>query len=854
MLACVVAGTHTSPGKSTSFDNAPDVPWQQPTELAVHNLGPRNPDANEYEYDCTILTYRRRFDLTKKMHSGCFTPTAFGLVDQASSMVIFNGTDEAEPLYIGGQPAAMSVLPYSGSLATFGGFPGNGSYMYLYKNVLSKLHTGGTFLGSSYPELDSLPDFTVPDPQGRPLPVNPTALAYSARGQWMVTESPTRSLVRVNLATYTVLPFAPSYYMPLNPFAGHSASMAITESGRYTAAASNEFNTFKVYDLKSCHSPNATDPLLPQSCESFNYWPYIRSQVTGTLQSISQVKFIDDTVIGFTARTSTGTEHYLLSPNGLIRSLIPYLGTGDSYASGQGAFNYLTGTDTASNKCHLSAKSYPHLLSADVFGGRGRSVACSGARIHDIGDSTSGYTGQSSEQKSAAEREADGSEIPILHDFSSGFIAQHRFVGQYRPKVLTVQIGGNDIGFGNVLLRCLKPGGCYNSYEDRLEIAQTIDRTYKRWVQLYSQLQTESPETLVYAIGYPQIFSTNAQCGLNAPVTLYDISFARDVTNYLNSVIEKAARAAGANYIDISDALKGSELCSGAAAVAINGLTAGNDTYVLGQESFHPNALGHQMIEQTILQKTKNFAVARQKPLPAQPAPEALPTEPLLNAPKTGRNVAVTAPSPDLIKGDPVRGGVVNVEVSSTAGLKPNTTYQIILETTGSIGSIVTNIGGSGTATVVIPGNATPGPKQVSVEGNNQNNQPIKITDVIYVRDKPSDQIPTNSLNAPSTTDEPKVTPIIAPSGNFENDTQSRRKLSSTSSGRLVVGSSLPSKKLVIHPPRQSVLSAESHKNISTNQGLRFSQLAIFRWYFWLLAVLVCSGIAGYAWQKDRAK
>ncbi len=59
-----------------------------------------------------------------------------------------------------------------------------------------------------------------------------------------------------------------------------------------------------------------------------------------------------------------------------------YLALGDSFASGEGTFNYIAGTEDGPNQCHQSIFSYPYLMQSNV--GETASVACSGAKISNI--------------------------------------------------------------------------------------------------------------------------------------------------------------------------------------------------------------------------------------------------------------------------------------------------------------------------------------------------------------------------------------------------------------------------------------------------------------------------------------
>ncbi len=882
-----------------SFITAPDVAWASPTAIALNNVGPADPIHNERSYDCASLMYRMIDDPFKTMRRGCFVPTAFGMIDPDKSLVLFNGSDEAEYIKQGSQPAALSIMPHSGSVARFGGFPGQGAYMYLYSNFYGTLRTEGNILVGRHKSITQNANFTVSGSDGQPLAVNPQALAYSARSQWLVTEVPGNALVRINLATFAVTPFAPSLDSPGRPFATHSAAMAISEDGRYAAVASGEYKTLRIYDLKNCGAATSEGPLRPQNCQSHDYWPFLQAQIAGTLQGISHINFVGDDLLSFDLVSSGGREQYLLSPDGPIESLIPYLGLGDSYASGQGAFNYTTASDTTNNKCHLSVHSYPLRLNQSKFGNRGQSVACSGARSRDVGNKSAAYTGQTSDQIPARDREADGSEVTILTDFKPGYLAQERFVTAYRPGVITLQIGGNDVGFGAMLQRCLSPltgikpvtvnvNSCYQTYEDRLELVENINRNYGGWVALYKQLQQQSPVSRIYVIGYPHIVSAKADCRANVHLTLAELHFAREVTLYLNSVIKRATEAAGVTYIDIADALAGHELCSGASGIlAVNGLTAGNDAYGLGQESFHPTAYGHELIERAILQKTRNFAFVAKPLIATVDNPTAVPATPLLQAPRTGRQIHKTQYD-TFTSGRALHDSSINIRLNGTdAGMSPNTSYSIGIGNS-KIGNITSDNNGSLSGVVTIPTTIPPGLQIIDIIGPGYGGEPIKVGQPIYVPVSPIDAdgdgikddidscpLITNSgqdnnlngtddacdNNSPtppnfSNPDLIIAPPPAAPSSELQNESGgSNGSIQATTSfasllqrssgigGVLIASSKLPTNRVstssvVVAPiSKRAVLGAHITKSLPEVTP-RLGGLPVFYWYLWLILIL----------------
>jgi hypothetical protein len=551
------------------------------------------------------------------------------------------------------------------------------------------------------------------------------------------------AFVRMNLASMSMLPFAPAYGTVGSPGLLKS-NVSITGSGKYSAVQNNVADTFKVYDLTSC--PLAAQNLHSDNCPAYDYLPFVKQNIPG-LQSIRHLRFVNDGLLSFEA-TSTSSDMngvYVLAPTDSITSLIDYLGMGDSFSSGEGAFDYLAGTDSDVNHCHLSSQSYPLLLTHDLFSSTGgHSVACSGAVINDIGATSAKYRGQVSHINDFGSLQANEPALlnSIQTNFLPGYIAQQRFVGQYQPRFQTVMIGGNDIGFGDMLEKCVmfklslhtSDNTCYNTYEDRLEILNLVDRTMPRWTALYRELVSAAPGTHLYAIGYPEIAVDNGNCALNVHLGKNELEFAVELTHYLNDAIAEAASAAGVSYIDIGDALVGHRLCETASYnVAVNGLTAGNDAGLLGinflgKESYHPNALGQHLIEEAIIKQTNHFTTYV---VPKQTANKSA----LLNKPKTGRKLAAITPVSMTNKRAKKGSNLQVSHAGAASGLKPRTAYKVNLDGPEgvTIGSITTDANGNINGSVVIPPDTSTGGHSIDIIGENQAGETADVTQPIYV-------------------------------------------------------------------------------------------------------------------------
>jgi len=728
--------------------------WGSPSAKALRKVslidGVQSEPNFLHNLDCATATYR--MVNSGVMQTGCFTRTAFGMIDSDSDTVIFNGTDEAVSLLSYSPHAVLAPWPSALDLVVLDSVNTGGSYISMYRNPLAALpDLNNPFNQSSSKQLAAPPDLVLHDPSGQPLVVNAQTLAFSAGGSWLVAETLNGSFVRFNLATLSMLPFAPAFGSQGSP-ALLKSQVAVSDNGRYVAIENEAAASFKVYDLTTCNGSTSAH-LQPQSCQSYDYQSFVGQQIAG-LQSIRHVRFVNDGLLSFKATaTNSGSDGtYELAPTDGITSLTDYVGLGDSYTAGEGAFDYLAGTDTSDNMCHLSTNSYPLLLTHDLFGAAGgHSVACSGAVINDIGSLSGSYRGQVKGVSSQGQLEQSDPDLwgSITSSFLPGYIAQQSFVEQYQPGVVTVSVGGNDIGFGAILQNCVAPhlslrsGGqtCYSTYEDRAELEALINRTLPRWTALYKQLLAEAPGMQLYVIGYPQIFSANGNCSLNVHLNKSELEFAQALIDYLNDTIRQAAVAAGVPYVDIGQALAGHRLCEAASYdVAVNGLTAGTDSGVfglrlLGKESYHPNALGQALIEQAILKQTHNLRVNTGSGTPPT-------SDNLIQAPKSGRAINVLVPSDNLVNPVIAAGSSSPLTISSAAsGSVRNASYTVSLDGVGAakIATLVSDNNGDVSGTITLPSTTSPGGHTVDVTGSNQAGQRIDITQPIYVPANSSD-------------------------------------------------------------------------------------------------------------------
>lgn len=766
-MLCISIVWTLLPGKlSLSGGAVASSPWLGTNALTLTNLGELPlgevaPTTINGNIDCTEQTLTLRPEQygvppfqpvlqTATATDACVIETAYGVVDTRMPYIQMDYSD-----------TAGLAKPAAGSLGLLGvpnsplmlGFTSSG-YVQIFRSIISKLTPifNPTTHELSY-TIDSPPDFVLADVAHNSLLVNYDSVSFSANGRWMVINSPGHALLRVNLSSFEVLPIGLAF--DYNTGIGPNPQTAITNDGRYVVAGSSSFRTLRLYDATSCASPPAviTGPL---DCQYRDMWSVLAQNLSG-FTSISTLRFVDNDILSLYAgsRPSSGASinvaKYNLTTAGHSTSQLNYLALGDSISSGEGAYHYRAGTDTTNNMCHLSNESFPYLIAARTDSNSFHSVACSGARIVDIQGSADSYIGQVGDKLPLNQRDSDD----ILHNFTPGMLPQSDFVKYYAPQNMTLNISGNDINFSDIIKECitdvLRPT-CYDSFEDRLELYQTINNQESKLTALYKQLKRDAaPVSRVYAIGYPQLVFPNGNCAVNVHLNAREVDLAVSLIDQLNAMIKASATSAGVAFIDVSDALVGHRLCETKSSnVAVNGLTLGNDIPgflhgPIANESYHPNTLGHRLLEAAILAATHNLTLGMPVKKTTK-ASAAKSNKGLTGSATTGRKLKKVIPTkaaPKAIK----RKQTTTIAHKNTVA---KTSHKVSLGGQ-NLGAFTADENGTLAVTITIPDTTPIGYIPINIEATGPDGDTQDLHEVIYVSDDPGSSTGTTNSNNHST-------------------------------------------------------------------------------------------------------
>ena len=209
---------------------------------------------------------------------------------------------------------------------------------------------------------------------------------------------------------------------------------------------------------------------------------------------------------------------------------------GDSYTAGP-LIPLPTGNPPG---CGRSTSNYPHVAAA-ALGLALTDVSCSGARTdHLLGPQT-----------------VPGGVNPPQLDAVTASAA-----------VVTVGIGGNDIGFAGIVQACAAPAPFGTPCQDRYvtpagdEISRRIAATAPEVTAVLAEAKRRAPSARVFALGYPAILpDAGPGCWPVMPVAPGDVPYLRARHKELNAMIAASAAAAGATYVDVYTPSVGHDAC-----------------------------------------------------------------------------------------------------------------------------------------------------------------------------------------------------------------------------------------------------------------------------------------------------
>jgi len=192
---------------------------------------------------------------------------------------------------------------------------------------------------------------------------------------------------------------------------------------------------------------------------------------------------------------------------------------------------------------------------------------------------------------------------------------QHVTLGTHAPQfsylaandsVVTLTIGGDDIGFNGILRTCAKLSlpdligdPCRRHYTaggTDLLLA-TINATAPLVAAVLQGIHARAPAARVLLVGYPDILpNTGYGCFPMVPLAAGDVPYLRGLEVRLNQVLAGVAAANGATFVDTYRATIGHDACRSPGVKDVEGLIPTSPAY-----PFHPNRRGEQVMAAQVL-------------------------------------------------------------------------------------------------------------------------------------------------------------------------------------------------------------------------------------------------------------
>jgi lysophospholipase L1-like esterase len=226
--------------------------------------------------------------------------------------------------------------------------------------------------------------------------------------------------------------------------------------------------------------------------------------------------------------------------------------------------------------CARSDHNYPSLLAARRAVATFKDVSCGGATTEHMW-------------------KAQGTNPPQLNALQRG------------TDLVTVQIGGNDIGFGSIIGTCaqlssqdLAGNPCqrhYTSPSGADLLALKILETAPEITRVLRAVHARAPHARVLVVGYPDLLPEDGSgCYPSVPFAAKDFPYLRDTGKRLNLMMRVVARLNGAEYVDTYGPTVGHDMCKAPAVRWIEPLQPASPA-----APAHPNAKGEEVMAEAVL-------------------------------------------------------------------------------------------------------------------------------------------------------------------------------------------------------------------------------------------------------------
>ena len=196
--------------------------------------------------------------------------------------------------------------------------------------------------------------------------------------------------------------------------------------------------------------------------------------------------------------------------------------------------------------------------------------------------------------------------------------------------IVTLQIGGNDIGFGSLAETCAQGAiggaGCRPAVEAERPFAE-IEETAPKIAAVLEEIRRRSPAAEIYVLGYPGIFGIGPTASCPAMgVDEADAVYLRGIQEALNAMIRSVAEEAGRSYSDVTTYVDVYGPSAGHTACDLPAIRWVEPIVPVNAAApVHPNLGGMSAIRDLLVEQVWPDDVPRRASLPGLPAPPSVP-------------------------------------------------------------------------------------------------------------------------------------------------------------------------------------------------------------------------------------
>ncbi|WP_329614942.1 SGNH/GDSL hydrolase family protein [Streptomyces brevispora] len=282
---------------------------------------------------------------------------------------------------------------------------------------------------------------------------------------------------------------------------------------------------------------------------------------------------------------------------------LEWVALGDSYTAG--AIHAAGPTfEEPRDGCQRTTGSYPEVIKRDLGPLVSlRNVSCGNATVADVSHQDQTPIGY-------------GLHIPgvvDINDPDAPFNPVPPQLDAVRPSadLVTVGVGGNSLGFGEILGQCISVGPeggfgsspCRDYYTSGTthSIEERLQRVRNEYDQMLTRIHAKAPFAKIITVGYPAVIPESAASCLYGNILQFatirhaDLNWLRDsVLKPLNTVIEQVSAAHGDKFVDIYTSSREHSVCATGSNKWVEGVkeTLGNNEDPNTWALVHPNARG----------------------------------------------------------------------------------------------------------------------------------------------------------------------------------------------------------------------------------------------------------------------